>query len=613
MSIIPKGQPITLDAEYCEESCLVISNRLPCGDILEDELFEGDASEWSIIGSATKLSEDPYVIRGDSTTFALSQNITLSEGYKYLIKYAYRRSGTWGTNDTLDLSAWGDGVVNLPEASTELRIQGEYEYIPSSSAIGNFIFNFNNNTINREATILYIKIVPVPGSKEDLDCPEFSFSVIPPFNTPILETDIDFDLDFQDNLPSLSASLTNASPFTDNQNVFPSMGTITETGNHWVTYRSFNVFLFCKNSDDEEFKANYQVNGTNYDDLVLSVGSNELSTPISFNALDAVSTTVFAKSIDTVSPSEIFYNVGLIESAVIQMFKEQVVSLFFGYWNLEFNLEKTSGVTVKIYNPSSTLIFQSSTTDIKFNKTFKVETAGNHTIRFEVDDFVYDAGTDFDLVGNGVLTNLKVKNQCTISSQIETASGVFVASTDEEYQSQSETVGLSYLQSVNIGFKLGTLDIGQYRFLVNSSCNIYKNNYSNCFSICSNQNDLKNIRFENTINVGGNELEYNFCVWLKAAFVEPIIEDTREVYEYSNGLISANYVSNRSIETLLIYPIPKYLRELISVGLTGSIFIDNVEYQKIKDEDISNVVSYSEESPIRISLHKVGDFTRTIN
>jgi hypothetical protein len=87
------------------------------------------------------------------------------------------------------------------------------------------------------------------------------------------------------------------------------------------------------------------------------------------------------------------------------------------------------------------------------------------------------------------------------------------------------------------------------------------------------------------------------------------IERDREYYRRSDGFWETPYTYQNTTEILQIHGIPEFVRKGLAIGLAGTFEIDGIEYQMLNDDDIAPLFNYRHVSPIRIPVHRVGDFT----
>lgn len=617
---VPKGQAISFDGLDCSEFTPVYSNRTACGDIWDDELMvntvDPTANPRFTVTDAT-ITLDPYKLTfiGGGTTCTISQDATMVAGRKYTLQYSYIRNlgTTWGAKDSIDLTSWGLGVVTFDEAATDRYIVGSLEIEPTSNATAALTITFNRG-LAKSVIINYLKLCPEEGTSNNFDCDEVCVRVLPGYNEPVLDKTINFATDIQDSLSTLNYIASDVAPFDDYNNVFVPFGTITETGDHWFVNRFIgNEIIQGKDYDNISKQGSYVVNGVFYEDLKVPRGNHVSGTKIAFTALDNIDTEVYFKSEEGSSNDHIIsYTLNDIESAAVQMFKEESIALVQGFYKLTFDLTKTNSARVKLYDSSPTLQWEFASTASTFEKIFEITTADTYVFRFEVDDFIYEDDIDFSVLGVGVLENCQLSLQCDVSAEIQLTDGTYVNVIDPEYTFTS-IAEPSYEPYVTFCYNLGYLTTGEYKIRLADDCNPYAVFYSNNFKIVNDCSGLIQLSYDVEVNIGGIDLPISGCVWLDSTLQEATIEDRRETYTYSNGFMSIPYVFNRRIETYQIMPVPFYIVEALMIAAMDTFTLNNEEYQKLSDEDFGFVFNPRELSPVRLLVHKVGEFYKKSN
>ncbi|MCP4181414.1 MAG: hypothetical protein GY756_26935 [bacterium] len=614
---IPKGQTISFDSETCNDYCAVYSNRSSCGEILSNELFLNGVDDWDLGSNTQVQSTSPVIIENliRDIDANISQTITLNEGVEYIVKYSYvRLDESHSFQDQIDLSDWGLSLTTLDEGIDVNNVTGSLIFTPTTTATGVFDFIFRGGAVT-EIQLNYIKLCLVEDEVDNTDCEELCFKVKPGYSSHnyLGGYDGNYGQTYEDDTDgSHSTDTTAVTTFTVVDDIYEPLTTIGVAGlNYWGECYIENLDITWGTSDDDLIDKNLRIDfiapSQTVDFTYLNSGSYS-GAKISNVQLGDIDTRTVIQAELNGSDYTVKYDFDNISHALILMEKEIYIPFEVGIYKISFDMPGTSGVTVKISGitpyPDE---FEFYETGSSFEKVFESDTAGVKIITLAVDDFTEESyGDKYD-----VLTNLSLVKQCEISADVYNDSDVLQGGMDLQLIETSEIQGSSLSEFVEFCYDLNQLVGGKYYIKLLDECNPYTEYLSNCFEIANNAEDLINLSYSQDVVIGTDELTISGCVWLRSSLQEPIIEDTRETYQYSTGYMAIPYVFNRTNRTFQVFPVPEFMREALAVAFMGTFQLDGVDYQKLKDEDITMMFTSKHEAPIRVLVHKVGDFART--
>lgn len=607
---LPKGQPITFNPETCNDYCPVYSNKQSCNEVLQNGLFVDGFDNWSLAAN-TAASINPVQLTISSLTSAsILQSINLTATIEYVIDYSYtRNSGSWANVDQIDLTPWGLGIIDLTELVTDEVVNGSITITPTSSAIDDIEFIFRGGA-STEVTLHYLKVCPVEGEGSIDNCDLFCFKIAPGYQSTnyLLRDSQDFSLVvFNDTFGAETEDILNASPI--GKAIYTPIDTTVTAVKFWNEVKIENLVIDWGTYDATKVKNNILAwwqypSGVKellvYEDSSYVGGAFE--EPVA-GAIDT-NTNIFSQ-FDGVD-DHVKYQFDNIEMGMVNMIATISVNLTSGLHKLEFDLNQTTGVKVELTDTSSNPEFEFYYNGSTFSEVIDIDTDGIRTLTITVDDFTEEVYGDKE----DVLTNMSLLKQCSFNADIYDLNNNYQGTMDMVLTETPVVLGASVGDYIEFCYDLDTLLNGKYRVSFTDSCNIYKQNYSNCFEVTNDADGLINLTYDQNLIIGNEVINLTGCVWLRSSLQEPIIEDNREIYQFSTGYVSVPYVFNRTIEILQVHSIPEFMREALAVAFMGVFELNDVSYQKLKDEDITMLFTSKLESPVRVSVHQVGNFAR---
>lgn len=285
------------------------------------------------------------------------------------------------------------------------------------------------------------------------------------------------------------------------------------------------------------------------------------------------------------------------------------------FYLLQFKNTNATGVTVKVYNSAGTLIYQSASDSVGFDKVFKTGTLPTDktvTVRFEIDDFVSYAEETFY---EDVLTDVYLAEACKYVVWIETDAGTYVDLLTEEHFTITEPTGLTYHRNVKYCLDTTSLGVNCYRLRAISDCDASEY-VSNKLCVCDGDCEkLSHIAWDHNSVVNSGDYvidtynyDYTSYVWVRCSLQDVTYEEEREQYVTGKGTMNTTWTLQRETEILQIWTIPPFLRRALALGLSNDFTINGVGYQKLDDDAFSPQFSARYNSAMRITVAQVGNY-----
>lgn len=631
MATIPNTlkQLISLDSEGCNSKPIVLVNRRSCG-LLQNEAMNG-LSPWVDDSGFTVDQNNPLRISADTgTECTIYQEVTLEASVTYKVRYSYTRNNSpWSNQDQIQLTTWGAGTITLSEGTGVTEVVGEQTFTTVANGTGNFVFRFRGGA-STDVTINYIRLC-VDGEEEDNN--EFCFQLpLQESGSNLLSSTLSVDAPatapHSGNI-SVSPARSGSCPTFD-YDTFDSIHVGTTAGQNGKYFFKYEIGTWLPttsyddNGNEDSALLSYQVDAEVIEhafDATNLIGSF-YTDPLTFTSGNAFDVKVLAYyGDDGAGNCELEYYIESLDTELYKCFIEETFTATNNeLYNLKFRLANVTGVTVKIIDSASTVIYQSDANDLYFDAIFNVGVLPvDKTVTVRIDFETFE-DTDSASFYTDVLTNVSLYQMTDHLVYATEEDETFIETLSETHSTTSADVGDTYNKNVNYCVDLEGYDSGCYKFRVFYGSSAAFDVFSQAWQVSESAKDYVRVSWQhgNIKKIGADRLdnvsydtEYFFWTW---AQLQDLTQEEERVL-YADG---AYYLQNpvtryRNVKTLQTGPLPGYVREAFAVGIMDTFYIDGEAYRKVNDEDISPQFTATGDSPVRILVSKVGDHVVSLN
>lgn len=634
------GQGITFNPKGCEDYCMPLYGAGGCNDgcgdaYIKNNTLLGNPLDYWNITAGLQLSSQLFVT-DLSSEFTIDQSVTIPAD-EYVLFYSFDSSINFDCELTITN---GPTSEQLFDTSGGDESTGYTTVTLTGSSSRTIQLAFTTTLPTRTIVPGYIYLCP-----KEAYIPYTDFC----FQMPLTETGDNLldDASINNGVVGLQAEIVGS--FTgevSDQGTSVSCGTLEEATieeDHAPATNGEDGYYFFKYSFDSVTVTYGEVDGVSEQGLLvytLDLGADPPEVLCPINS-DVTSGAVVSSEEIIPSTAGYFdtyfrtwteadgsgtcrynYSVENLESSIWKMWQEDTATLDDDtFYRLTFTNKNATGVTVKIYDESSTLIFQSSSNGISFDKIFNSGTlpgSNEVTIRFEFTAFIdYETENWNDTI----LTNAELKKQCTYTVEIQDETETALFDLTEDHSTVSESSGTSYAKNIEYCLDTNALSAGTYSMVVYDDCDTNdQGERSSKFSICDGLIGYKQISWIPSANkiVGDYVLDYtsypaNKFLWIRCDIQDLDIQNEREFYTQSNGFINVPWSRVRNLYTLVVFPVPRHVREALSLAFQDTFYIDGEAYQVIDEDAYSPLFQANYNNAMRITVHKVGEFSISRN
>jgi len=290
------------------------------------------------------------------------------------------------------------------------------------------------------------------------------------------------------------------------------------------------------------------------------------------------------------------------------------------FYRLKFNLDKTSGVTVKVTDSGGTTIVEVTESGPDIDLIFLTGTLPTTTVTIKVtfDDLTEYPNANFNV---GILSSVTLYKYCPWTLTIEETGGTLIGTLTETHYSETPLSGYSdtYNPNIQYCYDITTLNERCYVFVATNDCDGTDAHTSNCFQVCTKCEETTiswahtNVKF-----VGDQILDYRNYIGTTQFAVKTNLQDLTQEWDgvYYND--AAYYLQNpysayRNTQVLQVWPLPGFMRKALAVALTDIFLLDGVEYRKVDDDALTPGFNATDPAPVRVLVTQVGDFVQSKN
>lgn len=631
------GQGITFNPKTCDEYCMPLRSFGDCGDCLnkvKNNTLTGLPVDFWTITAGSQLV-DRVFITDLSSDFTISQSVSIPAG-KYKVFYGFDCS----IDFDLTLNVTGASPLQVFDTSLGDDSFGVGSITLTGSLSRTFELDFNTALPSRTIIPGYIYICD-----KDAYEPETEFK----FQIPLTDTG-DSLLDHASvndgvvpiegvligsNTGTLSVLETPAScPQVIEDDFFDGHINLTTTdnGHFWIKYDiasgaipfSYNVDV--ANAVEIEYEVRTGVTappGDGSQRVTARTLSGELKTTFcNPAATDYFDVDISGGVVAYGGNCRLEYELTDLDTSAYKMWFIDTATLEDDtQYRLFFKNKNSTLTSVLITDESGTDILESSSDGISFDKIFQTGTLPGTktiTIRFDYDFFIETESSGWE---DEILTDATLYKQAKYTVELQDEDNVAVFDLDESHGSSSETIGNTYNQNIEYTLNTNLLGAGNYSMVAFDDGDPDDLGVrSNCLCINDSHIGYKQITWTpaNNKNVGSYLLDYSTYpttkfIWLKCSIQDLDIQNERESYVQSNGFVNIAWSSVRNLYTLVIYPVPRHIREALSFAFQDIFYINGEAYQVIDDDAYSPVFTARYDNSIRVPVHKVGEFSVSRN
>lgn len=635
-------QPITFDSQLCQPGCnpIVIGQLSSCPGVA-NPYFEGNpVTDWALGAGLSQIGSDPLRVTGTANvSYVVSQTVTgLTTGTYTMtisrenfdagelitaVNFTKVGGGSAFTISVPPIDGTGTGEytenISLSDGDWLISIAVRAQMGTSPPVILDVAFNFFYLcTTNADATAFCFQLPMFTVGSNLLT---------------LTDDEIDFDRDFTSNAGynstvAVSGGTCNPTPAATAYSFTPALtGALTGDGKYFIEIITGDITItYGSNPDDYTegeliFRSSDPPNISEEYFTEADANSNIFyKTTSNFSNGDMPELFVYgAFGCDTdAGQEERDWDIDVDSYSFIPAFYEDTFTASSDtFYRIKFNMAKTTTVQVTVLDSGASVVFQATDTGPEFNKIFDTGTlpSSTVTIKFEIFDLTEYPNAGFN---EAVLTDVELIQVSPWSVTLEDLDGNTIVTLTETHDTTAEDSGDSYNKNILYCLDVAAEDAGCYQFKATNTWDVDEFYVSNCVKICGEGCTEVMVSWtgDNVKFVGAECLDlfnydYTQYFYARVDFQDFTQQFDREYYNDAAYYLQSPYTAYRNVLTMQLYPLPRFMRRAVAQALTGTFYVDGVEYRKVDEDDVAPLFSAVEPNGVRILVTPVGDFLQS--